>query len=121
MKIPVFLTVIIIALSACSTTHEIIKQGENTIEYKDRVQIDSMLSVFKDSVFVNGDTVKIYRDRWRTVVKIKSDTIYKSVDKFVNVDKLVIKELSFFEKFKMVIGWVIVAFVAGLIVAFFIK
>ena len=50
---------LMVALSACTTIKEVVKEGETKIEYRDRVQVDSVLTTFKDSVFINGDTVKI--------------------------------------------------------------
>jgi hypothetical protein len=101
-------------LSACTTIKEVVKEGETKIEYRDRARVDSVLSTFKDSVFINGDTVKIYRDRWRNSVKINTDTVYKSIDKIIEKEKVVQLKPTFLQKIKF-FAW---GTLAGVIVCF---
>ena len=113
--------ILMVALSACTTIKEVVKEGETKIEYRDRVRVDSVLSTFRDSIFINGDTVKIYRDRWRDRVKIDTDTVYKSVDKIIEKEKVIVKELTFFQKAKTAISWLIVGIVIGVVASFLLK
>ena len=65
--------ILIITLMAlflgCKPIKEIEYRDSIKVEFRDRLRVDSVLSTIKDSVFINGDTIKIYRDRWRDRVK----------------------------------------------------
>ena len=113
--------ILMVVSSACTTIKEVVKEGETKIEYRDRVRVDSILTTFKDSIFINGDTVKIYRDRWRDRVKINTDTVYTSIDKIIEKEKVIVKELTFFEKAKTAISWLIVGIVIGVVASFLLK
>lgn len=113
--------ILMVVSSACTTIKEVVKEGETKIEYRDRVRVDSILTTFKDSIYINGDTIKIYRDRWRDRVKINTDTVYTSVDKIIEKEKVIVKELTFFEKAKIAISWLIVGIVIGVVASFLLK
>jgi hypothetical protein len=86
------------------------------IQYKDRLQRDSIH--VKDSVFmfVKGDTV--FRDRWHTVYKdrLLRDTAYIHKTDSVQVPFPVERKLSFWESVKLQIGEIAIGVIIGLII-----
>ena len=106
---------------ACKPIKEIEYRDSIKIEYRDRLRVDSVLSTIKDSIYINGDTIKVYRDRWRDRIHNGTDTIYKEV-KVVDVQKLVeIERLSLWDWLKaMFIGAVIYA-VISLVIKYWVK
>lgn len=75
MRTPIVLLVMFFA--ACTRT-VYVPQTEVHTEYRDRLKIDSVY--VRDSIHVDraGDTVKIYRDRWRDRWRIERDTVRKT-------------------------------------------
>ena len=110
-----------VSFLACKPIKEIEYRDTKSIEYRDRLRVDSVLSTIKDSIYVNGDTVKIYRDRWRDRLVLRSDTVFKEI-KVVDVRKSVeIERLSLWDWLKaMFIGAVIYA-VISIIVKYWVK
>ena len=106
---------------ACKPIKEIEYRDSIKVEYRDRVRVDSVLSTIKDSIYINGDTVKIYRDRWRDRIHNSTDTIIKEVE-VIEVQKSVeIEKLSLWDWLKaMFIGAVIYA-VISLVIKYWIK
>ncbi len=117
--------ILIITLTAlflgCKPIKEIEYRDSIKVEFRDRVRVDSVLSTIKDSIYINGDTVKIYRDRWRDRIHNSTDTIYKEIN-VVDVQKSVeIERLSLWDWLKaMFIGAVIYA-VISLVVKYWVK
>lgn len=72
----IVVAILAVMFIACTKT-VYVPQTETHIEYRDRVQYDSILH--RDSIYVykNGDTVMIYKDRWRERVHIQKDTVYR--------------------------------------------
>ena len=110
-----------VSFLACKPIKEIEYRDSIKVEFRDRVLVDSVLSTIKDSIYINGDTVKIYRDRWRDRLVLQSDTVLKEV-KVVDVQKSVkIERLSLWDWLKaMFIGAVIYAIVS-LIIKYWVK
>ena len=100
-----------IGFLACKPIKKIEYRDSIKVEFRDRLRVDSILSTFRDSIYINGDTVKIYRDRWRDRVHNSVDTVYKEV-KVVEVQKSVeVERLSIWDWLKaMFIGAAIVFF-----------
>ena len=98
-----------IGFLACKPIKEIEYRDSIKVEFRDRFRSDSIFSTFRDSIYINGDTVKIYRDRWRDRVHNSVDTVYKEV-KVVEVQKSVeVERLSIWDWLKaMFIGAAIV-------------
>ena len=113
--------ILMVVSSACTTIKEVVKEGETKIEYRDRVRVDSVLSTIKDSIYINGDTIKIYRDRWRDRLVLRSDTVIKET-KVVNVQKSVeIERLSLWDWLKaMLIGAIIYGIVL-IVIKYWVK
>lgn len=105
MKIPftwIAITILMVAFVGCKPIETIREvKGETKIEYRDKLRIDSVMNTIKDSIYINGDTVKIFRDRWKTKVEVKTDTVFKTrdVERFKDVVK--IKPISFFSWIKI--------------------
>ena len=76
---------------ACKPIKEIEYRDSIRVEFRDRLRVDSILSTIKDSIYINGDTIKVYRDRWLNKVVLKSDTVYKEV-KVVEIKKETVVE-----------------------------
>ena len=117
--------ILIITLMAlflgCKPIKEIEYRDSIKVEYRDRVRVDSILSTIKDSIYINGDTIKIYRDRWRDRIHNSTDTIYKEVKVVETVTKTIVKELSFWDWLKaMFIGAVIYGIIS-IIIKYWIK
>ena len=105
----------------CKPIKEIEYRDSIKVEFRDRVRVDSVLSTIKDSIYVNGDTIKIYRDRWRDRLVLRSDTVLKEI-RVIDVQKSVeIERLSIWDWLKaMFIGAVIYAIVS-LIIKYWVK
>ena len=121
MKKYVLILTLTVSFLACKPIKEIEYRDSIKVEFRDRVRVDSVLSTIKDSIYVNGDTVKIYRDRWRDRLVLQSDTVFKEI-KVVDVRKSVeIERLSLWDWLKaMFIGAVIYA-VISIIVKYWVK
>ena len=117
--------ILIITLMAlflgCKPIKEIEYRDSIKVEFRDRLRVDSVLSTIKDSIYVNGDTIKIYRDRWRDRLVLRSDTVLKEI-RVIDVQKSVeIERLSIWDWLKaMFIGAVIYAIVS-LIIKYWVK
>ena len=117
--------ILIITLMAlflgCKPIKEIEYRDSIKVEFRDRLRVDSVLSTIKDSIYVNGDTIKIYRDRWRDRLVLRSDTVLKEI-KVIDVQKSVeIERLSIWDWLKaMFIGAVIYA-VVSLVIKYWVK
>lgn len=90
---------------SCTTTKYVpVETVRTEVQYKDRVQKDSVHIL--DSVFmsVKGDTV--FRDKWRIVYRDKfvRDTAYINRTDSVQVPYPVEKSLTKWQQFKMDIG-----------------
>ena len=105
----------------CKPIKEIEYRDSIKVEFRDRLRVDSVLSTIKDSIYVNGDTIKIYRDRWRDRLVLRSDTVLKEI-KVIDVQKSVeIERLSIWDWLKaMFIGAVIYA-VVSLVIKYWVK
>ena len=110
-----------VSFLACKPIKEIEYRDSIKIEYRDRLRVDSVLSTIKDSIYINGDTIKIYRDRWRDRIHNSTDTIYKEVKVVEFVTKIIVEELSFWDWLKaMFIGAVIYGIIS-LVVKYWVK
>ena len=117
--------ILIITLMAlflgCKPIKEVEYRDSIKVEYRDRVRVDSILSTIKDSVYINGDTVKIYRDRWRDRIHNSTDTIYKEVKVVEIVTKTIVEELSFWDWLKVMFVGAVIYAVISLIVKYWVK
>ena len=105
----------------CKPIKEIEYRDSIKVEFRDRLRVDSVLSTIKDSIYVNGDTIKIYRYRWRDRLVLRSDTVLKEI-RVIDVQKSVeIERLSIWDWLKaMFIGAVIYA-VVSLVIKYWVK
>ena len=110
-----------VSFLACKPIKEIEYRDSIKVEFRDRLRVDSVLSTIKDSIYINGDTIKIYRDRWRDRLVLRSDTVLKET-KVVDVQKSVeIERLSLWDWLKaMFIGAVIYGIIS-LVVKYWVK
>ena len=110
-----------IGFLACKPIKEIEYRDSIKVEFRDRLRVDSVLSTIKDSIYINGDTVKIYRDRWRDRLVLRSDTVIKEVKVVETVTNTIVEELSIWDWLKaMFVGAVIYAIVS-LIIKYWVK
>lgn len=104
-------------VSGCSP--KIIENVRTQIEYRDRVQRDSLY--FRDSIYVKekvkGDTVYLekYIDRWRYKEKSVHDTTYVAVHDTTTVTKEVEKCLTAVQQMKQDSWWWLVLVLVGLL------
>ena len=106
---------------ACKPIKEIEYRDSIKVEFRDRLRVDSIFSTFRDSIYINGDTVKIYRDRWRDRIHNSNDTVYKEVKVVEFVNKTVVEKLSLWDWLKaMFIGALIYA-VISLVIKYWVK
>lgn len=107
---------LLLACMMCGCKTQYVPVETVRTEYVDRINTERVTdSVVNDRfVYINGDTVFIYkwRDRWRT--EIKHDSIYINKTDTISVPYRVERELSKWEKAKMDFGGI--AF-GGVIVA----
>lgn len=118
------------ALSSCTTTKYVeVEKVRHDTTYVTRIQRDSVLK--HDSIFVKewmkGDTVFRDRDRWHIEYRDREvhDTLYKSrvdsIPKPYPVEKLVEKNLSWWQKTQMYAGDLLFLLLIGLGVWWFIR
>ena len=106
---------------ACKPIKEIEYKDSIKVEFRDRLRVDSVLSHIKDSIYINGDTVKIYRDRWLNKVVLKSDTVTKEV-KVVEIKKETkIERIGFFAWLKVFFYGVIFGACVLLLVKYWLR
>lgn len=116
---------LLLLLSGCTTTKYVeVERVRTDTAYVAKIQRDSVW--LHDSVFVErflrGDTVFELRDRWHTkyVERVRVDTMVRvrvdSVPKPYPVEKLVEKDLSWWQRLRMGIGSVALAGLIGLVV-----
>ena len=106
---------------ACKPIKEIEYRDSIKVEFRDRLRADSIFSTFRDSIYINGDTVKIYRDRWRDRIHNSNDTVYKEVKVVEFVNKTIVEKLSLWDWLKaMFIGALIYA-VISLVIKYWVK
>ena len=105
----------------CKPIKEIEYRDSIKVEYRDRVRVDSILSTIKDSIYINGDTIKIYRDRWRDRIHNSTDTIYKEVKVVETVTKTIVERLSLWDWLKAMFIGAIIYGVIALIVKYWVK
>lgn len=87
----ILIIILMVNFLACKPIKDIEYRDSIKVEYRDRLRVDSVLSHIKDSIYINGDTIKVYRDRWLNRVVLKSDTVTKEV-KVVEVKKETVVE-----------------------------
>ena len=95
------------------------------IEYRDRVKVDSVVSI--DSVIIRekGDTiyireVKVSRETLRDTIQVcKIDTI--RVPMFIEKEVEVERQLTTYERIKITIGGWLIAFVIIMLISYFVK
>ena len=109
------LIILICARLAAACSPRIIERVHTEIEYRDRVERDSLY--LHDSVYVHehasNDTVYldkfvykyIYRD------KFKTDSVYVAIHDTTQVEKLVEKELNWGQRVKMDSWWILLVLV----------
>lgn len=116
-----------VALMSCTRKVYVPTETVRT-EYKDRVvenlRVDTVAMRDSVAVYVNGDTVRItkYRDRWRTRIVEKHDTIVSVKRDSVAVPYPVEKPLTKWQRVKQDFGEFAIAFicVALAVIAWFV-
>lgn len=109
-RLSILLAALILAAS-CSP--RIVERVRTQIEYRDRVQKDSVY--FRDSVFISekvkGDTVYIDRFKYKYIYKdkYKTDTLLREVHDTTSVEVKVEKPLSAWKSAKLGAFWWLVA------------
>lgn len=109
---------VMMSLAGCASVKYVpVETVRTEIQYKDRLQRDSVH--VKDSVFllIKGDTV--FRDRWHTVYKDKvvRDTAYVCKNDSIRVPYPVEKVLSKWQKIKIELGgWAFGGLLVGLLI-----
>ena len=108
----------------CSCTRKVYVPTETVrTEYKDRVvenlRVDTVAMRDSVAVYVNGDTVRItkYRDRWRTRIIERHDTIVSVKRDSVAVPYPVEKPLTKWERAKLVVGGMALGTLGAVVVA----
>lgn len=122
INVKYILTLILMVLFlACKPIKEIEYRDSIKVEFRDRLRVDSVLSTIKDSIYVNGDTIKIYRDRWRDRLVLRSDTVLKEI-KVIDVQKSVeIERLSIWDWVKAMFIGAIIYGIISLVVKYWVK
>lgn len=112
---------VIVCVTSCSP--RIVEHVRTQIEYRDRVQRDSIY--FRDSVFVSekvtGDTVYIDRFKYKYIYrdKYKTDTLLREVHDTTAVQVPVEKPLSAWKSAKLgAFWWLVAALVTALVYIF---
>lgn len=107
-------------LLAVSCSPRIVEHVRTQIEYRDRVQRDSLY--FRDSIYIKeqikGDTVYIDRFKYRYIYKdkYKTDTLLREVHDTTAVEVPVEKSLSAWKSFKIgAFWWLVVALIVSLL------
>lgn len=112
-----------VALSSCSP--RIIERVRTEIEYRDRIQKDSVF--VRDSIFqkeyVKGDTVYLDKYVYKYIYKdkLKTDSIYVAVHDTTTVERLVEKQLTPIQRAKQNSFWWLILALAGCLVWIFRK
>lgn len=108
----------------CSCTRKVYVPTETVrTEYKDRVveavRVDTVAMRDSVAVYINGDTVRItkYRDRWRTRIVEKHDTIVIVKRDSVAVPYPVEKPLTKWERAKLDVGGMALGTLGAVVVA----
>lgn len=91
-------------------------------EYRDRgsVRVDTVVEADTRFVYVNGDTVRDYRTRWRERVREVHDTVVREVRDTVTrtVTVEVERGPTVLERVRRGVGWFVVGVVVVLILTF---
>ncbi len=112
-------------LMAVSCSPRIVERVRTQIEYRDRVQRDSLY--FRDSIYIKeqikGDTVYIDRFKYRYIYKdkYKTDTLLREVHDTTAVEVPVEKSLSAWKSFKIGAFWWLISALAAALVWIFRK
>ena len=120
-----YVVILAFFLALCSCSPRIIEHVRTEIEYRDRVQKDSVF--VRDSVFqkeyVKGDTVYLDKYVYKYIYKdkFKTDSVYVAVHDTTTVEKLVEKQLTPMQRVKQNSFWWLVLTVFGLLVWTFRK
>ena len=117
----ILIITLMIGFLACKPIKQIEYRDSVKIEFRDMLRVDSVLNTIKDSIYINGDTIKIYRDRWRDRVVLRSDTVYKEV-KVADIKKeLIIERLTIFDWLKAMIVGALIYAIISLIIKYWLK
>lgn len=124
MRKYIFLLGIIAAIALTACTRKVyVPQETVRTEYKDRVveavRVDTVAMRDSVAVYVNGDTVRItkYRDRWRTRIIEKHDTIVSVKRDSVAGPYPVEKPLTKWERAKLDVGGMALGTLGAVVVA----
>ena len=121
MKKYLLIITLMVSFLACKPIKEIEYRDSIKVEFRDRVRVDSVLSTIKDSIYINGDTVKIYRDRWRDRLVLRSDTVIKEI-KVVDVQKSVeIERLSLWDWLKAMFAGAVIYGIISIVIKYWVK
>lgn len=120
--ITTFLITVVLLACSCKPIEKIkIVQGEKIIEYRDRVRVDSVLSTIKDSVYISGDTVKIYQNRWRDRLILRTDTVSKWRDKVIVSETVKVEPISWWVYCKVGLIYLLIGLAIGYLSKYWVK
>ncbi|MCD7926582.1 MAG: hypothetical protein LUI85_18650 [Bacteroides sp.] len=117
MKALIYLTISIISsiwLCSCRTKYVPVESVKTEIEYRDRLQRDSIHVHDSTFIYIKGDMV--FRDRWHTEYKdrIQTDTLFIERMDSIQVPYPVERELSWWESIKQEIGGIAIGVIVAL-------
>jgi len=96
-------------------------KGETVIEYRNKIIHDSLTTLKHDSIYINGDTLKVFSkifvDKWHNRV----DTIYKTRDVNHVKETVKIEHVSFFAWVKIAFYGFIFGLAIGLLAKYWVR
>jgi len=117
----IMITVALLACS-CKATEKIkIVEGEKIIEYRDRVRVDSVFNTIKDSVYVQGDTLKVYSTKYRDRLVLRTDSVIKWRDKLIISETVTVEPVSSWVYVKIGLICLIIGLVIGYLSKYWVK
>ena len=114
------LVILMAASSGCKPIEKIVEiQGEDRIEYRTIFKVDSVKETFRDSIFVKGDTFKLYSFKYKDRLVLRTDTVIKTDS--IYVSKEVQLKPTFMQKAKIGGSWFVIGLIVGLFLMFLIR
>ena len=113
---------VVLLTCSCKATEKIkIVEGEKIIEYRDRVRVDSVFNTIKDSVYVQGDTLKVYSTKYRDRLILRTDSVIKWRDKLIISETVKVEPISSWVYIKIGLICLIIGLVIGYLSKYWVK